>query len=47
MLYVHLSEAAITGTSTGLELARVENQRQVVTADQIRLGAPARTRRWW
>jgi 5-methylcytosine-specific restriction endonuclease McrA len=37
VLYVHLSEAAITGTSTGLELARVENQRQVVTADQIRL----------
>ena len=36
VLYVHLSEAAITGTSTGLELARVENQRQVVTADQVR-----------
>ena len=36
VLYVHLSEAAITGTSNGLELARVENQRQVVTADQIR-----------
>ena len=35
VLYVHLSEAAITGTA-GLELARVENQRQVVTADQIR-----------
>ena len=33
---MHLSQAAITGTSTGLELARVENQRQVVTADQIR-----------
>ena len=39
VLHVHLSEAAITGTggsSDGLELARVENQRQVVTADQIR-----------
>ena len=36
MLYVHLSESAITGTSTGLELARVENQRQVVTADQVK-----------
>ena len=36
VLYVHLSEAAITGTSGSLELARVENQRQVVTADQIR-----------
>ena len=36
VLYVHLSEAAITGTSTGLQLARVENQRQVVTADQVR-----------
>ncbi len=39
VLYVHLSEAAITGTSvdgTGLELARVENRRQVVTADQVR-----------
>jgi 5-methylcytosine-specific restriction endonuclease McrA len=35
VLHVHLSEAAITG-STGLELARVENHRQVVTADQIR-----------
>ena len=36
VLYVHLSDAAITGTSDCLELARVENQRQVVTADQIR-----------
>ena len=41
LLYVHLSEAAITGTGTGtdgcrLELARVENHRQVITADQIR-----------
>jgi 5-methylcytosine-specific restriction endonuclease McrA len=36
VLYVHLSEAAITGSS-GLELARVENQRQVITADQIKV----------
>ena len=37
VLHVHLSEAAITGTDGDcLELARVENQRQVVTADQIR-----------
>ncbi len=36
VLYVHLSESAITGTSSGLELARVENHRQGVTADQVR-----------
>ena len=36
VLHVHLSQAAIAGTSECLELARVENQRQVVTADQIR-----------
>ncbi len=37
VLYVHLSEAALTGkVSTGLELARVENHRQGVTADQVR-----------
>jgi 5-methylcytosine-specific restriction endonuclease McrA len=36
VLYVHLSEAAITGTSSSLELARVENQRRILTADQIR-----------
>jgi len=39
VLHVHLSDAAITGTggsSDCLQLARVENQRQVVTADQIR-----------
>ena len=39
LLYVHLSETAITGTGTDecrLELARVENHRQVITADQIR-----------
>ena len=34
VLHVHLSEAAITGT--GLELARVENQRRIVTTEQIR-----------
>ncbi len=37
VLHVHLSEAAVTGNGTGLELARVENQRQVVTADQVRV----------
>ena len=36
VLHVHLSETAITGTSDGLELARVENQRRILTADQIR-----------
>jgi 5-methylcytosine-specific restriction endonuclease McrA len=36
VLYVHLSDAAITGTSGGLDLARVENHRQVLTADQVR-----------
>ena len=52
VLYVHLSETAITGTITGtgtltgtltgigtagcLELARVENRRRGVTADQVR-----------
>ena len=37
VLYVHLSEAALTAT-TGerLDLARVENHRQVLTTDQIR-----------
>ena len=35
VLYVHLSEAAIRGTGE-LDLARVENHRQVVTADQVR-----------
>ena len=35
---MHLSDAAITGTSGNgsLELARVENQHRIVTADQIR-----------
>jgi len=40
VLYVHLSESAITGTAIAsegcLELARVENKRRIVTADQIR-----------
>ncbi len=36
VLYVHLSEAAITGNGGSLELARVENHRQGVTADQVR-----------
>ena len=39
LLHVHLSDTAVTGTSTGngsLELARVENQHRILTADQIR-----------
>jgi hypothetical protein len=36
VLYVHLSEAAITGTTGGLELAQVSNHRRTVTADQVR-----------
>ena len=36
VLHVHLTETAITGTSGSLELARVENQRRILTADQIR-----------
>ncbi len=37
VLYIHLSEAAITGTSGAqLDLARVENHRRGVTADQVR-----------
>ena len=38
VLYVHLSEEAVkgTGTSGGVDLARVENHRQGVTADQVR-----------
>ena len=36
VLHVHLSETAITGNSGSLELARVENQRRILTADQIR-----------
>ncbi len=37
VLYVHLSEAAIRGTGEGIDLARVENRRQGVTADQVRV----------
>ena len=33
---MHLTDTAITGTSGSLELARVENQRRILTADQIR-----------
>ena len=33
---MHLTETAITGNSGSLELARVENQRRILTADQIR-----------
>jgi 5-methylcytosine-specific restriction endonuclease McrA len=37
VLHVHLTEAAIVGIGSGsLELARVENRRRIVTADQIR-----------
>ncbi len=36
VLYVHLSESAVTGTSDCLDLARVENTRCGVTADQVR-----------
>ena len=36
VLFVHLSADAITGTGDCLHLARVEKQRQVVTADQVR-----------
>jgi 5-methylcytosine-specific restriction endonuclease McrA len=39
VLHVHLSETAITGTRAGsgsVELARVENKRRTLTADQIR-----------
>lgn len=36
VLYLHLSEAAITGAGTGLDLARVENHRRGFTADQVR-----------
>ena len=36
VLHVHLTESAITGNSGSLELARVENQRRILTADQVR-----------
>ena len=36
VLYVHLSEAAVTGTGAGTDLARVENTRTGVTTEQVR-----------
>ena len=36
VLYVHLSEAAISGTTGGLDLAQVNNHRRTVLADQVR-----------
>ena len=36
VLHVHLTDTAITGNSGSLELARVENQRRILTADQVR-----------
>ena len=36
VLHVHLSDAAVRGASDCLDLARVENHRRVVTADQVR-----------
>ncbi len=45
ILHVHLSDAAIRGEA-GLHLARVENTRTGVTADQVRPGAPTPTRAW-
>jgi len=36
VLHVHLPDTAITGTNDGLKLARVENHRRILTADQIR-----------
>jgi hypothetical protein len=36
VLYVHLSEAAVRGVGEGLDLARVENRRQGVSAEQVR-----------
>ena len=46
VLHVHLTDTAITGTGSGsAELARVENHRPILTADQIRTGAPPRTPR--
>ncbi len=36
VLHVHLTDAAITGNRGSVELARVENQRRILTADQIR-----------
>ena len=36
VLHVHLSETAITEDSGSVELARVENHRRILTADQVR-----------
>ena len=36
VLHVHLTDTAITGRNDGLELARVENHRRILTAEQIR-----------
>ncbi len=36
VLYVHLSEAAVSGTAEGLAVARVENVRRAVLAEQVR-----------
>ncbi len=36
VLYVHLCEAAVSGAAGGLHLARTENHRRGVTADQVR-----------
>jgi hypothetical protein len=36
VLYVHLSQAAIEGSDRDLHLARVENDRQVLTAEQVK-----------
>ena len=36
VLHVHLSEAALTGTAGGLELAQVNNHHRAVLADQVR-----------
>ena len=45
VLYVHLSEAAITGTRTASSWPGWRTSANVVTADQVRPGAPTRTPR--
>ncbi len=40
VLYVHLSEAAVTGTGAGTDLARVENTRTASPPSKSRPGAP-------
>ncbi len=42
ILYLHLSESAVTGGSGGLECGRLDSTRAIVTADQVRtwLGEP-------